>query len=361
MRAIGLMSGTSMDGIDVALIETDGERVTRRDAFATYPYLAPVRAELGAVVADSARAEHDPLHALEAAVTDAHAYAVLRFLDEHGIDPASVDVVGFHGQTVLHRPERRFTRQIGDGARLAASLGIDVVNDFRTADVAAGGEGAPLVPLYHAALAADLGRPVAILNLGGVGNVTYLGDGAILAFDTGPGNALLDDWMLRHTGAAFDADGALAATGRVDADALARLMSHPFFDRVPPKSLDRNAFDIGTVAHLSAEDGAATLAAFTVESVAQARRHLPEAPMRWLVTGGGRHNGTMMRRLQSALQVPVDPVEAVGWEGDALEAQAFGFLAVRSLHGRPLSLPTTTGAPEPMPGGRLHRAPRRKA
>lgn len=354
MRALGLMSGTSMDGIDVALVETDGERVVARGPNGTYPYLVPVRDELGAVVADPERGEHDPLAVLEAAVTDAHAYAVLRFLDEHGLDRAGLDLVGFHGQTVLHRPERRFTRQIGDGARLARALGVPVVNDFRTADVAAGGEGAPLVPLYHEALAADLDRPVAILNLGGVGNVTYLGDGPPLAFDTGPGNAMIDDWVRRHTGDAYDDRGALAAKGRVDERALAALMANDYFDRPPPKSLDRNGFSADPVAHLSVEDGAATLAAFTVATVAAARRHLPVAPRRWLVTGGGRHNDVLMGGLGRAFNVPVDPVEAVGWNGDALEAEAFAFLAVRASRGLPLSLPTTTGVPAPMPGGRLH-------
>jgi anhydro-N-acetylmuramic acid kinase len=354
VRALGLMSGTSMDGIDVALLDTDGERVTARGPNGTYPYLVPVRDELGAVVADPHRAEHDPLAVLEATVTDAHAHAVLRFLEEHAVDPASLDLVGFHGQTVLHRPERRFTRQIGDGARLARALGIPVVNDFRSADVAAGGEGAPLVPLYHAALAADLDRPIAIVNLGGVGNITYLGDGPPLAFDTGPGNAMIDDWVRRHTGDAFDDRGALAARGRIDERALAALMANAFFDRTPPKSLDRNGFSPDPVAHLSAEDGAATLAAFTVASVAAARRHLPVAPRRWLVTGGGRHNDVLMTGLGRAFNVAVDPVEAVGWNGDALEAEAFAFLAVRAARGLALSLPTTTGVPAPMPGGRVH-------
>ena len=279
-------------------------------------------------------------------------------LDRAGLRPADIDVVGFHGQTVLHRPQRRFTRQLGDGAALARQLGICVVNRFRHADVAAGGQGAPLVPVFHQALAADLQRPLAVLNLGGVGNVTYLGeDGEMLAFDTGPGNALIDDWVRSRSGAAFDADGHLARAGQVDGPRLAYLLTHPYFAKTPPKSLDRHDFTSSRLDGLSLEDGAATLAAFTIASAAQARAHFPRPATRWLVTGGGRLNAAVMAGLAETLGVPVAPVEAVGWQGDALEAQAFGFLAVRSLHGLPLSWPGTTGVPEPTCGGQVHRTP----
>ena len=279
-------------------------------------------------------------------------------LDRAGLRPADIDVVGFHGQTVLHRPQRRFTRQLGDGAALARQLGICVVNRFRHADVAAGGQGAPLVPVFHQALAADLQRPLAVLNLGGVGNVTYLGeDGEMLAFDTGPGNALIDDWVRSRSGAAFDADGHLARAGQVDGPRLAHLLTHPYFAKTPPKSLDRHDFTSSRLDGLSLEDGAATLAAFTIASAAQARAHFPRPATRWLVTGGGRLNAAVMAGLAETLGVPVAPVEAVGWQGDALEAQAFGFLAVRSLHGLPLSWPGTTGVPEPTCGGQVHRTP----
>jgi anhydro-N-acetylmuramic acid kinase len=232
-----------------------------------------------------------------------------------------------------------------------------VVDGFRSADVAAGGQGAPLVPACHAALAAGLGRPLAVLNLGGVGNVTFIGrDGGLLAFDTGPGNALIDDWVLRHTGRGYDAGGALAASGRVDAGALATMLAHPWFGLPAPKSLDRDAWDPAPVEGLALEDGAATLAAFTAGSVARARDLLPEAPGRWLVTGGGRLNAALMGMLGERLGVPVEPVEAVGWDGDALEAQAFAYLAVRSRLGLPLSYPGTTGVPAPQPGGRFHPA-----
>ena len=226
-----------------------------------------------------------------------------------------------------------------------------MVNRFRHADVASGGQGAPLAPVFHQALARDLPRPLAVLNLGGVANVTFIAGDALLAFDTGPASALLDDWVGRHTGAAFDEDGRIARSGTVDTSVLAALLADPFFDRPPPKSLDRNAFPLTAVEALGLADGGATLAAFTVHSVARAREHLPAAPARWLVGGGGRHNAALLDGLRAALGVAVDPVEAVGWDGDALEAQAFGFLAVRSLHGLPLSLPGTTGVPQPMPGG----------
>jgi len=363
MKAIGLISGTSMDGIDVALIETDGETAVATGGFATYAYDPELRRKVAAVVHDPAQAEHEPLAQLDAAVTDAHAGAVERFMAENKIAPGSVDVIGLHGQTILHRPERRFTRQLGDGERFAARLGIDVVNRFRHADVAAGGQGAPFVPLYHAALAHALERPLVVLNLGGVGNVTYIADGQLSAFDTGPANALLDDWALRHTGTACDIDGRLARSGVVDAETLAQLMDNPYFALPPPKSLDRNDFHARAqvVDGLSPADGAATLVAFTVESVAAARAHFPAPARRWLATGGGRLNPAIMDGLRRALGVPVDPVEAVGWAGDAIEAQAFAYLAVRSLRGLPLSVPTTTGVPQPMPGGVLHRAPRRAA
>jgi anhydro-N-acetylmuramic acid kinase len=353
--ALGLMSGTSMDGIDAAIIATDGEAVGKSVAAITIPYPAALRRTLLEIAQDAARAEADPLTDITRAVTLANAAAVRRIMAESRLDARDVAVVGLHGQTILHRPQRRFTRQLGDGALLAGLIDIDVVGGFRLADVAAGGQGAPLAPLFHAALARDLPRPLAVLNLGGVGNVTYIDDATILAFDTGPGNAMIDDWMRRHTGRPYDEDGRTARSGRIDEPRLRRLLGAEYFARLPPKSLDRNDFPMSAVDGLTLSDGAATLAAFTVASVAAACDHLPAAPRRWLVTGGGRHNRTLMDGLAAALRVPVDPVEAVGWQGDALEAQAFAFLAQRSRRGLPLSLPTTTGVPAPMPGGTLHR------
>jgi anhydro-N-acetylmuramic acid kinase len=357
MRAIGVISGTSMDGIDVSLVETDGESALATGPGRTYPYPSDLRRDLLAIAADPARAAQEALGVEDDAVSDAHAGAVEAFLGDHGIAAASIDLVGLHGQTILHRPERRFTRQLGSGARVAARLGIDTIDRFRHADVAAGGQGAPFAPLYHRALAATLARPLMVLNLGGVGNVTYIDEETTIAFDTGPASALLDDWVARHTGAAFDAGGAIAASGRVDRDILATLMAHPYFAMPAPKSLDRNDFHdrARAIEGLGLADGAATLAAFTVESVAAALAHVPRRPGRWIVCGGGRHNGFFMGSLAGRLQVPVEPAEAAGWDGDFIEAQCFGYLAVRSRRGLPLSLPTTTGVPHPMTGGVLHR------
>ena len=344
------MSGTSLDGVDAALIETDGHAAVTPGAWLTIPYDAGVRERLRATLGG-----RGDVKAVERDITRAHAAAVAALLEREGLAADAVDVVGFHGHTIDHRPQEGLTWQIGDGALLAELCGIDVVADFRRRDVAAGGEGAPLAPLYHAALASGLERPLAVLNIGGVANLTFLGDGGdIRAFDTGPGCALVDDWVRAHRGADYDADGALAATGAVDDAALANLLAHPYFTRKPPKSLDRDAF-AGAAEGLSASDGAATLTAFTARAVGLALGHLPAPPERWLATGGGRHNPVLMAALRETLGVPVDPVEAVGWQGDALESQAFAYLAVRALLGLPLSLPGTTGAPRPLTGGSLHR------
>lgn len=349
-RALGLMSGTSLDGIDVALIKTDGgDRVIPGPAL-TVPHPADFRERLRGVLGGKG-----PIEEVEVELTRLHADAVMGFLARH--PGPTIDLVGFHGHTILHRPAERRTWQIGDGALLARLVGIAVVGDFRTADVAAGGEGAPLAPLYHAALAAPLAKPLAVLNIGGVANLTWIGDrGEIMAFDTGPGNALIDDWMRRHTGAAADFDGALARAGRASEAHVARFLEHPFFARKPPKSLDRDAFQAAMPKGLAPADGAATLTEMTAAAVAAALRHLPAPPREWLVCGGGRRNPALMDALGRRLAARVRPVEAAGWDGDALEAQAFAYLAVRSAKGLPLSLPTTTGAPQPICGGRLFRA-----
>ncbi len=351
-RAIGLMSGTSLDGIDVAMIETDGrERVSPGPAL-TLPYPQEFRERLRSVLGGEG-----PVSEVEEELTRLHAEAVEHFLCEN--PRTVVDIVGFHGHTILHCPDERRTWQIGDGALLALRLGLDVVADFRSADVAAGGEGAPLAPLYHAALAAALPKPIAVLNIGGVANVTWIGERAeILAFDTGPGNALIDDWVRRHTGATADLDGALARAGAVSAAHVEDFLASPYFDRLSPKSLDRDDFRGALPTGLSLEDGAATLTQMTAAAAAAATRHFPAPAHEWLVSGGGRHNPALMEALGRRLNVPVKPVEAVGWHGDALEAQAFAYLAIRSVLGLPLSLPSTTGVPQPCCGGNLFKAPR---
>jgi len=350
-RVIGLMSGTSLDGIDVAMIETDGrERVIAGPAL-TVPYPPEFRERLRSVLGGTG-----PVAEVEAELTRLHGVAVEHFLRDH--PGAAAEIVGFHGHTILHSPAERRTWQIGDAGLLADRLGLDVVADFRSADVAAGGEGAPLAPLFHAALAAALPKPITVLNVGGVANVTWIGGREeILAFDTGPGNALIDDWVQRHTGASADLDGVLARSGAVSAAHVENFLASPYFDRPPPKSLDRDDFRAALPTGLSLEDGAATLTEMTAAAVAAATRHFPAPAQQWLVTGGGRHNPALMEALGRCLNVPVEPVEAVGWHGDALEAQAFAYLAVRSVLGLPLSLPSTTGVPQPCCGGNLFKAP----
>lgn len=367
VRAIGLMSGTSMDGVDVALIETDGEAVVRPGPSGFRPYASAereaIRAALDAATRLTDRDDRPPaLATAERVVTTAHVEAVRAFLADNAIDPAGISVVGFHGQTVFHAPERRLTVQIGDGAALSEALGVEVVFDLRADDVAAGGQGAPLVPTYHRALAAAarLPRPVAILNVGGVANLTLIGaDDGLNAFDTGPGNALIDDLMGTRTGARMDEGGRSAAAGTVDEAALAVLLDNPYFARPVPKSLDRNAFSAAPVAHLSTADAAATLVAFTAETVARGLA-LAGGAGRIVVCGGGARNPVLMAALAARTGVPVDSADALGWSADAIEAQAFAYLAVRSLRGLPITFPGTTGVVRPLTGGR-RREPRRRA
>lgn len=358
--ALGLMSGTSLDGIDAALIRTDGEHVHEFGPSLTVPFDEQMKAILAAAV----RGRGDLLMA-EHVMTLKHADAVKSLLDKANLTYKDVQVIGFHGQTVAHRPEEDLTWQMGDGALLAEKTKIDVVCDFRRRDIAAGGEGAPLVPLYHAALSRQMELPIAILNLGGIANVTWIGKSEragselmahdILAFDTGPGNVMLNEWAEAKTGVDYDAGGKLALAGKVDKKSLDVLLNNPYFAKHPPKSLDRNHFNVDHMQHLSAEDGAATLTAFVVESVKLGLGYYPAPPKQWFITGGGRHNPAVMQGLKAALG-DVYPVESLGWKGDALEAQAFAFLAVRSLKKMPLSLPTTTGALRAVTGGALYRA-----
>jgi anhydro-N-acetylmuramic acid kinase len=353
------MSGTSMDGVDVALVRTDGETIAEVGPALTLAYDDSFRARLFAVVKGEADAE--VIAAVERQLTERHWTAIGSLVRRWPGDPRAIKVIGFHGHTLWHRPAEHRTRQIGDGRLLARLAAAPVVSDFRSSDMAAGGEGAPLASLYHLARAAASGleRPLAVLNIGGVANVTWIGTAAsdvpprILAFDTGPGGALLDDWALAHTGRPCDVDGGLAASGKVDSAVLARLMAHPYFDRVPPKSLDRLAFDV-SLSGLSAQDGAATLTAFTAAAVARGTAFFPAPACRWLATGGGRHNPVLLARIGEAVGAVIEPVEAAGWNGDAIEAEAFAYLAVRSLRALPLSLPETTGARTAVTGGRLH-------
>lgn len=363
MRAIGLMSGTSMDGIDIALIETDGDAHVRRLSARSIDYPEAFRSRLreALVLAKGLKdrgARPGELAGIEAELTERHAEIARRFMGDLALQPSAVDVIGFHGQTVLHRPELGLTIQLGDGAALAAATGVDVVYDLRAADCAAGGEGAPLVPVYHRALAARIReRPLAFVNIGGVANVTWIGsDDGLIAFDTGPGNALIDDWMSLHTGRAQDVDGKAAQRGRVDDAVLHAFLMHPYFAKPVPKSLDRNAFPIELCTELDADDGAATLTAFAAEAIARSREHLPQEPELWVVCGGGRRNHTLMSMLAARVEHAVAPAEALGLDGDTMEAEAWAYLAVRSLSGLPLTFPMTTGVEAPMTGGVLAKA-----
>ncbi|MCR9177976.1 MAG: anhydro-N-acetylmuramic acid kinase [Alphaproteobacteria bacterium] len=356
VTAIGLMSGTSMDGIDAALIRTDGDDYVEAIDAVTLAYDGAFRARLRSILGGIGEVGD-----VEADLTRRHAEAVHALLHQANLSADQVAVIGFHGHTILHTPDLGRTWQIGDGLGLAAGVGIDVISDLRTADVAAGGQGAPLVPVFHRALVKDLPRPVAVLNIGGVANVTWIGRGTddLLAFDTGPGNALIDDWCARRIGAARDEGGTLAAIGHADPDLLDRLMSHPYFAATPPKSLDRDAFGQWAMARtegLSDADGAAVLTEFTTHSIAAAARWFPEPVERWVVAGGGRYNATLMAGLRSRMNVPVLAADALGWDGDALEAQAFAYLAVRSLGRLPITYPGTTGVAVPHTGGRLNFA-----
>lgn len=366
--AIGLMTGTVLDGdIDVAAIRTDGVTVAEFGPWRLAPSPPGLRELLAEAVA-AARAwgfegpEPELFARAERALTEAQGDAVAAFLHDNGLRAADVAVVGFHGQTVLHRAplaERRgATRQLGDGRAMARRLGIDVVYDFRSKDVRAGGQGAPLAASYHVALLSRSGGGPerAVLNLGGVGNLTWWRGGeAVVAFDTGPANAPLNDWMERHGLGRMDRDGALAAVGRVDEARLARLLTHPWLAAPYPKSLDRNDFTSAMVEGLSPQDGAATLTAFTAAAVGRGLDLLPQRPRELIVCGGGRRNDTLMRALGERAGAAAIPAEEAGWRGDAVEAECFAFLAARVLAGLPISFPTTTGVPHAMTGGEIAR------
>lgn len=363
---IGLMTGTSLDGsIDAALLKTDGERILEFGPGRLYPYGEDLRALLAETVAQARKwAFEGPEPAIfreaEEKLTRAQAEAVRRLAEEEGPGLEGLGAVGFHGQTVLHRAPKAGvpgrTRQLGDGELMSRILGVKVAYDFRSADVAAGGNGAPLAPIYHAALMSlsGCGPETAALNLGGVANVTWKdADGMLIAFDAGPASAPIDDWVRAHGLGGMDRDGALAFKGRVDEARLAALLAHPWLDLPPPKSLDRFDFPAAMAEGLSAEDGAALLTAFVGGSVGRGLDHLPQRPKRLIVSGGGRHNPALMRALEARAGVEALPAEALDWRGDMVEAECFAFLAARVLRGLPISFPGATGVARPMTGGRV--------
>ena len=356
MKVLGTMSGTSLDGIDAAILETDGERILGFGETFFRPYSAAEQSLLHEALG---RWEGQEIEAAEVLVETAHAEVITRFSD--------AELVGFHGQTVAHEPNDRGTLQLGNGAVLAEVVEKPVVWDFRSADIRLGGQGAPLTPFYHFALSKwlKLSEPVCFLNLGGVGNLTWVDpkyadpteSGALLAFDTGPANAPINDLMRARRGQAFDKDGALAAKGRVVEGALELFLDEGYFLKIPPKSLDRNDFSVmlDLVRELEDADAAATMTAMSAAAVMQAMQFCPSSPTQIFVAGGGRRNPVLMEMLAAGLDCPVAPVEAVGLDGDMLEAQAFAFLAMRVARGLPTSCPSTTGVRAAVGGGTLSR------
>jgi anhydro-N-acetylmuramic acid kinase len=358
MRALGLMSGTSLDGVDVAVIETDGETVSAFGPARTMPYQRDERATLEAAVAQALKPFFDERNRsdffeAEAVILQTHARAVRELICEGLV----IDLVGFHGQTVLHRPEQKRTVQIGNPVALADALGLPVIADLRIRDLQEGGQGAPLVPIYHAALARRLGLegPIAFLNLGGVSNVTWMGeDGDLRAFDIGPGNGLIDQLVAANGLGTFDEDGHLAQAGRSHEDIVSLLMQHPFFAEPGPKSLDRYDFNLEPVRHLSVEDGAATLVAFSAQAVAAAIKLLPAPPSFWILCGGGRHNPALVAQLEARAGRCIS-ADHLGIRGDFVEAEAIAYLAARSSLALPITFPKTTGVGRPATGGTLYR------
>jgi len=362
--AIGLMSGTSMDGIDIALLRTDGENVIERGPSMGIPYEPAFRDRLKQALVDARdltdrTARPGDLAAVERNLTLRHAVAVSDFLYRHDLSPAEIDVIGFHGQTVLHRPDEALTVQLGDGALLAQMTGIPVVYDMRANDMVHGGQGAPLIPVYHAALSASAGQPLpaVFVNIGGISNLTFVGrNGEIVAYDCGPGNTLIDQWVEMHTGAAYDHGGEIAGTGQVLPTMADRYLGSPFFSSNRRRSLDRNDFLPPEIGEADLADGARTLAYVTAAAILKSAKHLPEPPARYVVCGGGRLNRVIMRDLGDLAQAQnatVIAAEEAGLDGDAMEAEAWAYLAVRSLRGLPLTFPGTTGVTAPITGGIL--------
>ncbi|MCC3860916.1 anhydro-N-acetylmuramic acid kinase [Pseudemcibacter aquimaris] len=362
--AIGLMSGTSVDGVDAAIIKTDGYSVKR---YGKCHHLAYSKEQQKIILEaiDQARDAGNPdirsnsISMAEGFINEIHTKAVQEIIKINDLNRDDIDVVGFHGQTLLHNPDKGWSWQIGDGREIASELGITVINDFRRDDVENGGQGAPLVPIFHRALLPEKNDyPIALLNIGGVANITWIGGddpSDMLGFDTGPGNALLDDWVREHSDLPYDKDGELSASGSVQEIFVNDLMNHEYFTEKPPKSLDRNEFGIGQVSMLSPADGAATLIAFTVAAVKMAEVMCPDYVKKWYVCGGGAHNPTMMKMLSDTLYGDVEDISALGFDGDYVEAEAFAYFAVRKLLNLPITFPGTTGVSEPSTGGKINK------
>jgi len=345
LTSLGLMSGTSMDGIDAAIVKTDGEKIFMIGPSFCTSYIPEIK-----FLIKKAVEEKQDIDLAEEAITLAHAEVVNNFLMQLGMSKDDIDIIGFHGHTIDHDPDNGKTLQIGNGKLLAKQTGIDVVCDFRSNDVKNGGQGAPLVPIYQKILFDrelnnNDGRPIVVLNIGGISNITYIdgSDDNLIAMDTGMGNALLDSWMQKNSDKDYDKDGEVSQSGNVDNEILNKMFENPFFDKAPPKSLDRLDFSIDIFEGLSLEDGAATIVAFTTEAVNRSFDYLPETPSVCYVTGGGRLNKAIMNDLSERLPCKIINVDDIGYDGDALEAQAFALLAVRSKYNMPITFASTTG------------------
>ena len=355
-RAIGLMSGTAMDGIDAALIETDGYDYIKPIAFETIAHDENLRIQLRNCLNKTKRTS-DVIEAEKQFILS-QIPIINKLIKDINLLKQNIDIIGFHGQTIHHDPAQKITIQLGDGQLLADEMGIDVVYDFRANDMKNDGQGAPFLPVYHRALIknSNIKLPIVILNLGGVGNITYIDDDTMIAFDTGPANAMIDDWIITNTGKNFDEDGAIAASGKADQATIDSFLSLDYFKKPYPKSLDRNDFKSISVEGMNLENGAATLTEMTIQSVAQGIQLCPKTPTAIYATGGGRHNTYMMKRISQTTNIPAHNIDVLGWNGDAVESQGFAYMAVRTLLNEPISYPTTTGCNAPCVGGKLAKS-----
>ena len=350
-KAIGCMSGTAMDGIDIALIETDGYEYIRPIGFISESHDSAFREKLRSCLNKTSR---DSLtETIEKEFTLRHIPLIKKLMCNLNVSSQDIDIIGFHGQTIHHNPNEKITIQLGDGQLLSQEIGVPVSYDFRQADIQSGGQGAPLLPIYHKALSVNAGidLPTAIVNIGGVGNITWIDYDGMIAFDTGPGNAMIDDWVKSQTDNLYDEGGKYAANGTIDKDIVKQFTSSDYFLKKYPKSLDRNDFHESSVDGMTLENGAATLTEMTIQSIALAISQCPTPPKSIYISGGGRHNSTIISRLSDAIGITVKPSDTLGWNGDSLEAEGFAYMAVRRVLNEPISFPTTTGCPSPMVGG----------
>lgn len=370
ITAIGMMSGTSMDGIDLALIKSDGEGVVQRGPTLEIPYSALTKSNIEQALLDAnaltSRNERIGILAqVEKELIDLHVDSIEQFLTHHSLDRNDIDLIGFHGQTVLHRPDEKLTVQLGNGEDLAKQTGVSVVYDMRANDMVHGGQGAPLAPIYHKALACSLPdelkakAPIAFVNIGGISNITYIGrDNKLVAFDTGPGNALIDQWVQANSNQSIDTDGELANRGRVITMITKQYLAESFFQKTLPKSLDRLDFqplqNLVEKDFISLEDGARTLCYVTAAAIVKSIDLLPEPPKLWIICGGGRKHPSIMEDLKTLVSYQrgeVISAEEAGYNGDSMEAEAWAYLAIRSVKNLPLTFPMTTGCEEPVSGG----------